>query len=118
MRPEKPFDNMVYLRLGELLIRSGTPVDLERAKAVYLKAATTNPTANAWLGIGIACYQRRQYEQCEEALVEANLMDIENGVVWAYICLVCMQLKRDEEAPIQPRFNPIRPQSNRNFTPI
>merc|ERR1711988_1030149 len=49
-------------------------------------------------GVGITCYMRRQYDQAEDALVEANIMDNSNGVVWAYICLVCMQLKRDDEA--------------------
>merc|ERR1711871_1817922 len=95
---EEPMDNTVLLRLGQLLVRSGTPEDLEKAKQVFLKACTSFPTANAWLGVGIACYMRRQYDQAEEALVEANIMDIDNGVVWAYVCLVCMQLKRDEEA--------------------
>jgi len=95
---EAPFDNMVYLRLGRMLTDSGTPEDLERAKQVFLKACTTFPTASSWLGVGIACYHRRQYEQAEEALIEANLRDIDNGVVWGFICLVCMQLQRDEEA--------------------
>merc|ERR1711935_649582 len=45
-----------------------------------------------------ACYMRGQYDQAEEALVEANIADNQNGVVWAYICLTCMQLKRDDEA--------------------
>jgi len=95
---QEPMDNMVYLRLGQLLISSGTPEDLERAKQIFLKACTSFPTATAWLGVGITCYMRRQYDQAEDALVEANIMDNNNGVVWAYICLVCMQLKRDDEA--------------------
>lgn len=95
---DDPFDNFVYLRLGELLIRAGTPEDLERAKQVYLKACTSFATATAWAGVGIACYTRRQYKQAEDALIEANIMDNSNGVIWAYICLVCMQLKRDDEA--------------------
>jgi len=95
---EEPLDNTVYLRLGLLLVSSGTPEDLEKAKQVFLKGCISFPTATAWLGVGTACYLRHQYEQAEEALVEANIMDIDNGVVWAYLCLVCMQLQRDEEA--------------------
>ena len=97
IRPE-PMDNAVFLRLGQLLIDNGGAEQLERAKQVFLKACTTFSTASSWLGVGIACYMRRQYDQAEEALVEANIADNQNGVVWAYICLTCMQLKRDDEA--------------------
>jgi len=94
----EPMDNAVYLRLGQLLLDNGGPEQLERAKQVFLKACTTFSTASSWLGVGIACYMRGQYDQAEEALVEANIADNQNGVVWAYICLTCMQLKRDDEA--------------------
>merc|ERR1712159_804644 len=97
LRPE-PMDNAVYLRLGQLLLDGGSPEQLERAKQIFLKACTSFSTASSWLGVGIACYMRGQYDQAEEALVEANIADNQNGVVWAYICLVCMQLKRDNEA--------------------
>jgi len=94
----EPMDNAVFLRLGQLLIDNGGAEQLERAKQVFLKACTTFSTASSWLGVGIACYMRGQYDQAEEALVEANIADNQNGVVWAYICLTCMQLKRDDEA--------------------
>jgi len=93
-----PFDNLVYLRYAELLITAGGPEELEKAKQVALKACTSFPTATSWLFVGIACYKRGQFDQAEEALVEANVADINNGVVWAYLCLVCMQLRRDDEA--------------------
>jgi Tfp pilus assembly protein PilF len=94
----EPMDNAVYLRLGQLLLDGGKPEQLERAKQIFLKACTSFSTASSWLGVGIACYKRGQYDQAEEALVEANIADNQNGVVWAYICLVCMQLRRDDEA--------------------
>lgn len=56
------------------------------------------PCATSWLGVAVSCYSLRQNDEAESALVEANIADNQNGVVWAYTTLVCLRLQRIHEA--------------------
>jgi hypothetical protein len=48
-----------------------TPADVElakKAKSMYLRASTCNPTSQSWLGVGKACMALGQFDQAEDAL--------------------------------------------------
>jgi len=93
-----PRDHAVYLRYGKLLIDAGKSEELKCAKGIFLTACTSWATSSSWLGVAIACYRLKEYGEAEAALVEANIADNQNGAVWAYTCLVCLELKRQHEA--------------------
>lgn len=63
-----------------------------RAKETYLRACSHTPSALTWHGVGVACYRLGQYEEAEEALCEANILNNQDPEVWAYLAMVCLQV--------------------------
>jgi tetratricopeptide (TPR) repeat protein len=43
-----------------------------------------------FLQLGASCLRADRLEDCEDALVEANLLDNRNAAVWAHISLLCL----------------------------
>jgi len=93
-----PLDNAVYLRYAQLLINTTNNENIVQAKEISLKACLAWPCSTSWLGVAVACYLLQENDEAESALVEANIADNQNGVVWAYTTLVCLRLKRTHEA--------------------
>ncbi|XP_023248515.1 uncharacterized protein LOC106640537 [Copidosoma floridanum] len=89
--------HLVHMKLGFHYIDSE---EYERARNVFLRAsACPHRTCKTWLGLGIASYHLKIYEESEVALMEANRIDDEDAEVWAYLCLLSMaQHRRDEFA--------------------
>lgn len=71
--------------------------DYERGLKIFLSACRTSPTAETWLGAGIAFYELRRFTEAEAALTEANQLDNRNETVWKYLCLLNMSLQRHDE---------------------
>jgi len=94
----KPLDNAVYLRYGQLLLDAGSPESFQLAKEIFIKSCLSWPCSSSWLGVAMACYLLGENDLAENALVEANIADNTNGLVWAYTTLVCLRLGRIAEA--------------------
>ncbi|XP_025075772.1 uncharacterized protein LOC105433760 [Pogonomyrmex barbatus] len=71
--------------------------DYERALKVFLSVCRTSPTAETWLGAGIAFFELRRFTEAEAALSEANQIDNRNATVWKYLCLLNISLQRHDE---------------------
>ncbi|KAL6428051.1 hypothetical protein ACFW04_008437 [Cataglyphis niger] len=71
--------------------------DYVRALKVFLSTCEISPTAETWLGAGIAFYELQQFTEAEAALSEANQIDNHNATVWKYLCLLNMSLQRYDE---------------------
>lgn len=52
----------------------------------------------AWLYLGIAYMRMEEFSKAEEALNEANLLDVENHKVWAYLTIFCLSIGRKYQA--------------------
>ena len=84
----EPHSELVqYMRMGRLYLWAG---QFYEAKDVLIKACRIGPSASTWLGLAIACYQRSELDQSEQALCEANILDPHNAQVWGMLCVVCL----------------------------
>ncbi|EFN68293.1 Tetratricopeptide repeat protein 18 [Camponotus floridanus] len=95
-----PRDNL-YMITIMLLMKMGLyyedTADYMRALKSFLNACEILPTAETWLGVGIAYYELQQFTEAEAALSEANQIDNRNATVWRYLCLLNMSLERYDE---------------------
>lgn len=55
------------------------------------------PTAPIWRDIGRACWHLRQYNEAEEALAYANMLDPKDGAVWLLIADIASRQDRGWE---------------------
>ncbi|XP_018364129.1 PREDICTED: cilia- and flagella-associated protein 70 [Trachymyrmex cornetzi] len=91
----KPDDlHLVQTRMGLYYENAG---DYERGLKIFLTACKILPTAETWLGAGIAFFELQRFTEAEMALSEANQIDNRNMTVWKYLCLLNMSLQRDDE---------------------
>ncbi|KYQ59448.1 Tetratricopeptide repeat protein 18 [Trachymyrmex zeteki] len=86
--------HLVQTRMGLYYENAG---DYECGLKVFLTACRTSPTAETWLGAGIAFFELQRFTEAEAALSEANQIDNRNAIVWKYLCLLNMSLQRDDE---------------------
>eukprot|EP01001_Neometanema_parovale_P002515 NODE_130_length_3226_cov_46.311634_g121_i0.p1 GENE.NODE_130_length_3226_cov_46.311634_g121_i0~~NODE_130_length_3226_cov_46.311634_g121_i0.p1 ORF type:complete len:992 (+),score=263.49 NODE_130_length_3226_cov_46.311634_g121_i0:89-3064(+) len=84
-----------YVRLGAIQM---SMKKFEDARDNYLWGAKAWPCGLTWHGVGVAYYRLADFEHAEQALNEANILNNLNPLTWAYLCLVCLKLKRPEEA--------------------
>jgi tetratricopeptide (TPR) repeat protein len=97
-KPDKSnkFDVKMLFRLGMTYIRRETWGD---AKTVFFQILKDNPSYSfAWRYLGYSLMKLGEHDSAEEALNEANLLDIENPVVWAYLCMFSIQVGRRYQA--------------------
>ncbi|KAK1117030.1 hypothetical protein K0M31_017078 [Melipona bicolor] len=86
--------HLVEIRLGYHYYDIG---DYNRAKRIFLSACKSSPTCLTWLGVGISCYEIKQFHEAEISLSEANRINNHNSDVWGYLCLLNMTLGRYDE---------------------
>jgi len=81
--------HLVYLRLGRIYLDRQ---EYDLAKNVFIDSCNREtPTVHAWLGIGKACYYQKNFDDAEDALAEANMLDQRQPDVWGLLSAVCLQ---------------------------
>lgn len=83
-----------YVRLGNMYVGLGK---YKEALGAFIQGAQVWPCGVTWLGVGIAYYRLEDMTRAEQALNEANILNNLNPKTWAYIALVCLRQKRDDE---------------------
>lgn len=78
-----------YIAASKLLINSSRYAE---AFGVLMIAGKVYKSATIFLLIGIACIRLERFEDAEDALLEANLLDNRNPEVWCYIAVLCLAL--------------------------
>jgi tetratricopeptide (TPR) repeat protein len=95
--------HLIYIRLGLIALEIGCRhskdhVQVRIAKAMFLKACQVKPTCESWLGVGKACFQLQEYDEAEDALSEANILNNRDSEVWLHLALVSLAIGRKVEA--------------------
>ena len=83
-----------YVRLGNMYVALGKYKD---ALSAFITGAQVWPCGLTWLGVGISYYRLEDMQRAEQALNESNILNNLNPKTWAYIALVCLRQKRDDE---------------------
>ncbi|KAJ3416941.1 Cilia- and flagella-associated protein 70 [Chytridiales sp. JEL 0842] len=68
------------------------------AKSMFLRACEAHASAQSWLGVGKACIALGEYDEAEDALAEANVLNNRDSEVWSFLALLCLIQDRQFEA--------------------
>jgi len=80
-------DSLLSQRMGGILIQKKK---WEDAKVVFEMCANKYETAYSYLNLGIACCYLGDYQNAENLLKKANILDTSNADVWGYMSLVML----------------------------
>jgi len=83
-----------YVRLGNMYVSLGKYKD---ALSAFLLGAKVWPCGLTWLGVGISYYRMDDLHRAEQALNESNILNNLNPKTWAYLSLVCLRQRREDE---------------------
>lgn len=90
------FDVKMLYRLGLVYVRRKTWAD---AKTVFLQILKESTSYGfAWRYLGLSYMRLGEYSLAEEALNEANLLDVDNSYNWAYLTIFCILVNRKYQA--------------------
>lgn len=90
------FDIKMLFRLGLVYIKRKTWAD---AKTVFLQILKESTSYSfAWRYLGLSYMRLGEYSLAEEALNEANLLDVDNAENWAYLTIFCILVNRKFQA--------------------
>ena len=90
------FDIEMLLKLGLIYIKQEKWYD---AKVVFKQIIKNNPEASfAWRYLGYALTQLGDSEEAEKALMKANILDVENPLIWAYLTIFNLNEKKKYQA--------------------
>ena len=82
---EITFDTEMLVKLGLIYIKEEKWYD---AKVIFKQILKSDPEASyAWRYLGLALTHLNESEEAENALMKANILDIENPLIWAYLAI-------------------------------
>jgi tetratricopeptide (TPR) repeat protein len=84
-----------YVRLGNMCASLGKYRD---ALAAFISGAKVWPCGLTWLGVGISYYRMEDMMRAEQALNQSNILNNLNPKTWAFIALLCLRQRREDEA--------------------
>ncbi len=83
--PEKTFDIEMLVKLGLIYIKDEKWYD---AKVIFKQILKYDPEASyAYRYLGFALTQLSEFEEAEKSLMKANMLDIDNPLIWAYLAI-------------------------------
>lgn len=82
-----PVEPAVRQRLGQIYLKRQSWKD---AWLVFKQCCEESPSAFAWQGLGYSCLRLGLYEDAEQALSQANILDDHNASTWLYLGLLCL----------------------------
>ena len=82
---EIDFDIEMLVKLGLIYIKEEK---FYEAKVIFKKITKFDPEASyAWRYLGYALTELSEFEDAEKALMKANLLDVDNPLIWAYLTI-------------------------------
>ena len=83
--PEKTFDIEMLVKLGLIYIKEEKWYD---AKVIFKQILKYDPEASyAYRYLGFALTQLSEFEEAEKSLMKANILDVDNPLIWAYLAI-------------------------------
>ena len=83
--PEKTFDIEMLVKLGLIYIKEEKWYD---AKVIFKQILKYDPESSyAYRYLGFALTQLSEFEEAEKSLMKANMLDIDNPLIWAYLAI-------------------------------
>ncbi|CBZ49612.1 putative TPR domain-containing protein [Neospora caninum Liverpool] len=98
---EEPRDCVIYLRLGELMLKQK---NYESAHRFYQKSLEYAATSEGWLGVAVSLYRLGNLPGALEAAMVSNWRDKDRGETWGYLALCLLSTDRGGEADMCTRF--------------
>ena len=93
---EIPFDIEMLTKFGLLYINKQ---EWYNAKVIFQQILRDSVEHSfAWRYLGFVQTKLGEYDQAEKALTQANLLDVENPTIWAYLTIFCLHTKRRHQA--------------------
>ena len=93
---EKKFNMEMLVKLGLIYIKNKQWYD---AKVIFKQILRDNVEHSfGWRYLGYSLTKLGEYEEAEKALRRANLLDIENPVIWAYLTIYCLSTGKKNQA--------------------
>ena len=93
---EIKFDLEMLVKLGTIYINNKQWYD---AKVIFKQILRDNVEHSfGWRYLGYSLTKLGEYEEAEKALRRANLLDIENPVIWAYLTIYCLSTNKKNQA--------------------
>ena len=79
------FDIEMLVKLGLIYIKEEKWYD---SKVIFKQIIKYDPEASyAWRYLGYSLTQLAEFEDAEKALMKANILDVENPLIWAYLTI-------------------------------
>ena len=93
---EIKFDLGMLVKLGNIYIKNKQWYD---AKVIFKQILRDNVEHSfGWRFLGYSLTKLGEYDEAEKALRRANLLDIENPVIWAYLTIYCLSTGKKNQA--------------------
>ena len=93
---EIQFDIEMLVKLGLIYIKQERFYD---AKVIFKQIVKNDPEASfAWRYLGYALTQLGDSSEAEKALMKANILDIDNPLIWAYLAIFNLNNGRKNQA--------------------
>ena len=93
---EKNFDLEMMVKLGNIYIKNKKWYE---AKVIYNQILRDSIEHSfAWRFLGFTLTKLGEFEEAEKALNQANLLDVENPLIWAYLTIFCLSTNRKNQA--------------------
>ena len=93
---EIKFDLEMLVKLGSIYIKNKQWYD---AKVIFKQILRDNVEHSfGWRYLGYSLTKLGEYDEAEKALRRANLLDIENPVIWAYLTIYCLSTGKKNQA--------------------
>ena len=93
---EIKFDLEMLVKLGDIYIKNKQWYD---AKVIFKQILRDNVEHSfGWRYLGYSLTKLGEYDEAEKALRRANLLDIENPVIWAYLTIYCLSTGKKNQA--------------------
>ena len=93
---EIPFDTEMLVKLGLIYIKQERWYD---AKVIFKQIIKNDPeTSFAYRYLGYALTQLGESNEAEKALMKANILDIENPLIWAYLTIFNLNSGKKNQA--------------------
>lgn len=95
LKRDKKFPQLPAVRCGNWFLHGQTTKNLQKARRYFQHCCKSASTFNAWMGLGIVCYEETNYEEAERYFMKANRIYKRSADNWLYLAITNNQMNRN-----------------------